>query len=436
MTIFEINRSGDCPTFSTKQGLSEELQKNYKKNEVQVCSIFGKTFELEAKYCVVNLAERECFPLSRNLSRCEKLLRNLSKYSQDLLSQEGFANCQNSKKEILAKFVSNSNDIQPLSIVVIDKAKTLYLSVFPLENDLVLATQFTFQRNRNFTSFDRTFNLDVVYPVSAAVVNKETILSSFFLKSQQDVIRTSQIKRKASLQSNEYATEQDGSNKHNSDSSQEKVVSSLNSRAHAPIPLTTPQLPHPLLASGSDQSRSVKSKADVFNLKREGVHEKKQMDKECQQEAVGKESWFMSGLKKIFRGGKSTPKVLPSESSQIIFSKHQKANERIYKYQNILTKIKAFIEDKPELQELCKEYLIIDRPNIAIPAHVDASLDPNDEVDAMTLARIKGNNLEHMFNEWIEFIQRNKVLAEAFNKYIKADPAAFLAFQELVNLPE
>lgn len=131
-------------------------------------------------------------------------------------------------------------------------------------------------------------------------------------------------------------------------------------------------------------------------------------------------------------GRKDAAKIVSAQ--EVIASKLQEAQAEVAKYQMILDNIQAFITAHPELQTLCEVYMVKDQANIAFVKN-EGSLDPNNEVDAMTQMRIKGNHLQHTFTEYMEFIRRNHEVQEAFEKYIKTDPQAFQAFQEMVQAP-
>jgi hypothetical protein len=125
--------------------------------------------------------------------------------------------------------------------------------------------------------------------------------------------------------------------------------------------------------------------------------------------------------------------VKKSKSIQeIVADKHQHAQEKVIKYQALIQQIQNFIVKHPELQQLCEKYFIKDRENVAfVPSEVSEK--PTNDIDAMTQLTIEGNNLEHMFNEFLEFLKRNQIVAEAFRKYIAMDHAAFKNFQQTIN---
>lgn len=102
---------------------------------------------------------------------------------------------------------------------------------------------------------------------------------------------------------------------------------------------------------------------------------------------------------------------------EIVAIKLQQAQEKVNKYQTLIAQIQNFVVKHPELKQLCEEYLVKDKENIAFIPDM-GSVKPTNEVDVMTQLTIKGNALEHMFNEYREFILRNEEVAEAFKKYI------------------
>jgi hypothetical protein len=118
----------------------------------------------------------------------------------------------------------------------------------------------------------------------------------------------------------------------------------------------------------------------------------------------------------------------------MISSKLQEAQKKIEKYQNLIKQLKMFIDNNPELKQICEEYLAKDQ--YIVPVKEDSRyLHPKDDIDVMTRASIKGNNLQHTFEQYISFIERNEVVALAFEKHIAADPEAVKFFQGLTQAP-
>lgn len=118
----------------------------------------------------------------------------------------------------------------------------------------------------------------------------------------------------------------------------------------------------------------------------------------------------------------------------IVSIRLQEARKTIIVYQHLLEKIQMFIANHPDLQQLCEKYIAKDHENIAPIHHIDSFFDHNDEIETMTQARIAGNNLRHIFEEFVFFIRRNDEVAKAFETYIAADPSALEMFQKYRHL--
>lgn len=127
--------------------------------------------------------------------------------------------------------------------------------------------------------------------------------------------------------------------------------------------------------------------------------------------------------------------VQPKPSANVIVSNRRKeAEAEIAKYEVLLKKIQTFIASKPDLAELCAEFMVLDKDNVAIsPTAIIGSLNSKDEVDVMTQLKIKANTLKHNYEECLLFIQRNDAVAAAFQKHIDADPQATRALQEFTS---
>jgi hypothetical protein len=357
-------------------------------------TIFGQTFEVEATYHVINIDKKGCFPLPKKLS--------------PLFSQGN----------LIGNTTSNQNDDLKFCMSA-GKVHASYISVHQLNQGAILIAQYTSQFNNATAVMDRAFDLKSVYPVSTVVTNLESFSAEFTGACVESTKRELSKKRKeltshkrnllkpketiSSITFPQTQREEERKTKIAEAPHENKV--SLFSNNYA----TTPKV--------STDSRKV-SKGAPANASKEG-------------------GLFVSILTSIVNlctrtGSKSTPKIAPVTSAMITENRLQIAREKIEKYEGLLKKIREFITANPRLQQLCKEYMLIDG-NIVIPNDVKEHFNPNDEIEVMTQAALKGNKLEFVFNEWMEFLQRNQVVANAFKSHIERDPNLNRAFQEFMK---
>lgn len=384
---------------------------------------------------------------------------------------EGYPNSNkrhNKYKIILANPVRSLDDLYPSYFVLVHKVKVQYLtSIFSLKACWAYA-HFAKYLDKKIVFVKGAEDPNAVSQKSAFVEDKVRRLLYFryLVHAAVFITRAYVAKRKELPQSRpEAAKAASIAQKQNSQLPIQKVVEEVVKGCDLSVPPLAPKVPTQLHA---DPTPSLKGNV---SKKESGIKQKVEKDMNVN---VGKNapkiSWkaylfnIVTGkLKKVvpetnealfkpvemvvmgkrqktpLTSSKSTdmePNLKPT-IKEIVSRKLQDAEERVLKYQNLLEKIHMFIADKPELQQLCADYMVIDQENIVLPsANVPEYLNTHNEIDIMTRTTIKANNLQHAFDEYIEFIKRNDEVAAAFEKYIAADLPAFKAFQKLLQSPK